>query len=258
MANGLFHQILNLILVFFRVGVQIALLTAFFYFLFTFLRGTRAAIILVGVMLTTIAGWAFATIFQLVVLQTLLSYVPTLLAFALVIIFQPELRRVFAEIGSNPQKLFRERKTDVETIDALIEAAFYMRERYIGALIVIEGEIPLRSLAESGQELNAPVNSKLLSTIFYKGTPLHDGAVLIRGDTIVAAACYIPKLTENEVASELGTRHRAGLGITEESDAICIIVSEETGTVSIARHGRLVRDVERSRLQRHLTNYLIK
>ncbi len=242
----------------FKVGIQIGLLTVIIYVALVFLRGTPAAIILMGIVFTTLIGWLLAEALQLDVIKAILGHVPTLLAFALVIIFQPELRRAFAEIGSNPQRLFGERQSASDTIDSIVGAAFYLRERRIGALMVIERDIPMRSLAESGVPVNAPITGKLLQTIFHKDTPLHDGAVLIREGLIVAASCFITKLTEDEVASELGTRHRAGIGITEETDAVTVIVSEETGHVSLAYRGRLARNVDKQRLRRHLTNFLIK
>jgi diadenylate cyclase len=250
--------LISLVIDIIKTVVQIGLLAVFIYVALIFLRGTRAAIILTGIIMTTLVGWVLAEFMQLDVLRHLLSQIPALLAFAIVIIFQPELRRAFAEIGSNPQRLFGDRHSAMEVIDSIVDASFYLRERRIGALIVLERDIPLRSLAESGVLIDAPVSGKLLQTIFHKNTPLHDGAVLIRENIIVAASCFITKLTEDSIGSELGTRHRAGVGVTEESDAITVIVSEETGHVSLAHRGRLAKDVERQRLRRHLTNYLIK
>lgn len=243
---------------FVKILVQIGLLAVVVYIALVFLRGTRAAFILIGIVLTTLLGWVLAETLQLEVIGWILGHVPTLLAFALVIIFQPELRRAFAAIGSNPQRLFGDRQNTSETIDSIVGAAFYLRERRIGALIVIERDIPMRTLAESGVMVNAPISAKLLQTIFHKDTPLHDGAVLIKNGAIVAASCFITKLTEDEVASELGTRHRAGIGITEETDALTVIVSEETGHVSLASRGRLARNINKQRLRRHLNNYLVK
>lgn len=255
---GAINQTLNTVMDIVKLSIQVGLLAVLIYGAMLFLRGTRAALILTGIIITTILGWGLAELLQLDVLKELLSQVPALLAFALVIIFQPEIRSAFAAIGSNPQKLFRERHSAKEVIDALIDASFYLKERYIGALIVLERDIPLKSLAESGIPVDAPISSKLLQTLFYKGTPMHDGAVLIKRGIVVAASCFITKLSEHTFDSELGTRHRAGVGVTEESDALCIIVSEETGQVSFASRGLLVRNVDKRRLRRHLTNYLVK
>jgi diadenylate cyclase len=252
------HQTLSTAMDIFKLSLQVGLLALLVYGAMVFLRGTRAALILTGIILTTILGWGLAELLQLDVLKELLSQVPALLAFALVIIFQPEIRSAFAAIGSNPQKLFRERHSAAEVIDALVEAAFFLKERHIGALIVVERDIPMKSLAESGIAIDAPVSAKLLQTLFFKGTPMHDGAVLVKDGMIVAASCFITKLTEHSLDSDLGTRHRAGIGLTEESDALTVIVSEETGQVGLASRGLLVRNTDKQRLRRHLTNYLIK
>ncbi len=241
-----------------QVVIQVSLLAVLIYMALLFLRGTRASIILIGLILTYSVGLLLARLLGLEVFEWILSRVPALLAFALVIMFQPELRRAFAEIGRNPQRFFREQQNVVNTIDAIVETAFYLSERRIGALVVIEGDIPMRSLAESGIRVNAPVSRELLATTFFKDTPLHDGAVLIRADMIVAASCFITKLSEGDLSRHLGTRHRAGIAITEETDAISVIVSEESGAVSLAHRGRLAPNVDKARLRRHLTNFLIK
>ncbi len=243
----------------FQFLVQVGLIAVLIYFALTYLRGTRAAIILMGIVITTFVGWFLAQSLDLEVLEWILSKVPALLAFALVIIFQPELRRAFAEIGSNPQRLFREDLNVNEQIDAIVESAFYLGDRKIGALIVIERDIPMKALAESGVRVNAPVSRQLLSTLFFKDTPLHDGAVILKDGLIVAASCFITKLGDtDDLDGDLGTRHRAGIGITEETDAVSVIVSEETGAVSLAYKGRLAHGVEKQRLRRHLTNFIAK
>jgi diadenylate cyclase len=221
------------------------------------MRGTRAAPVLLGLVIVTIVGWFLANLLGLEVFEYLLSQVPQLLAFALIIIFQPELRRAFAEIGANPHRLFSPSENLEQTIDAIIEASYKLAEQKLGALIAIECKIGMRAYSETGVNLNAQVTAELLRTIFYKNTPLHDGAVIIKDGMLVAANCYFP-LTQGDLRRQFGTRHRAGVGVTEETDAIVVIVSEETGAVSVAHSGRLTFDVERQRLRRHLTNYLSK
>lgn len=237
--------------------VEIGLLASVIYVALIFLKGTRAAPILLGIVIVTLAGWMLALLFGLEVIEWLLAHELALIPLAVLIIFQPELRRAFAEIGSNPHRFLKGEHNIVQTIDAIISASFYLAERNIGALIAIERDIGMRSLAEAGVSINAPVSSELLMTIFYPNTPLHDGAVIIRDGMIISASCFLP-LTQAPLSRTLGTRHRAGVGVTEDTDAVVIIVSEERGTVSIATRGILVQDISKSRMRRHLTNYLVK
>lgn len=238
--------------------IQIIVLSVLIYLLLTYIKGTRAARILMGIVLATVIGWVLSSLLGLEVIHWLLSQVPTLMAFAMIIIFQPELRRLFAEIGVNPQRFLRENIDEPETVGALLDAAFFLSERRIGALIALERHIGMRAYAETGVRIHAPVSSELLVTIFYPNTPLHDGAVIIKNGSIIAASCFFPLTQSTDLAHSLGTRHRAAIGITEETDAVVIIVSEETGDVSLARRGLLVRKISRDRLRRHLTNYLVK
>lgn len=240
-----------------RFVIELAALTGVIYLSLLYLRGTRAAPVLLGIVIITLVGYFLAQLFGLEVFEWLLEKVPALLALGILIIFQPELRRVLADIGSNPRRLLRTEENVEETIEALIGACFHLAGRRHGALIAIEQDIGMRAYAEAGVAVNAPISAELLATIFYKDTPLHDGAVIIKDGVILAASCLMP-LTEASLSRELGTRHRAGVGVTEQTDAIALIVSEERGTVNIAHKGRLVRDVDEGRLRRHLTNFLIK
>jgi diadenylate cyclase len=240
-----------------RFVIQVGLLAFVIYAALQYLQGTRAARILVGILITTVAGWFLSQILGLEVVEWLLGKVPALLAFAVLIIFQPELRRLFADIGVNPHRLTTSDEIQTESIEKIIDATYFMAERKIGALMAVERDIGMRAYAESGVAINAPVSSELLITVFYPNTPLHDGAVIIKDGVIVAASVFF-QLTQAHLSRTLGTRHRAGIGITEETDAVVIIVSEETGTVSLAHKGRLVREVDADRMRRHLKNYLIK
>ncbi len=237
--------------------IQIGLLTVIIYTVLLFLKGTRAEPILVGIVITILSGWILSQIFGLEVIEWIIAKLPALMFFALLIIFQPEIRSVFAEIGVNPHRLISTAKTKEETINALIHSAYSLAEKKIGALITIERDIGMRFYTEAGVKINAPVSSELLSTIFYPNTPLHDGAVVIKNGIILSAACFFP-LTQAEIGKSMGTRHRAGVGITEETDAVSIIVSEEEGFVSLAHKGKLVRNINAERLGRHLLNYLVK
>ena len=240
-----------------RFAIQIGLLTIIIYMALVFLKGTRAEPILVGIVITIVSGWFLSQFLGLEVIEWMLRKLPALMVFAIMIIFQPELRRAFAEIGINPQRFISAESKASETIDAIIEASFKLAEKHIGALIAIELDIGLRSYSEAGVKINAPISSELLVTIFYPNTPLHDGAVIIHNGVVISAACFFP-LTQATLSRTLGTRHRAGMGITEESDAVAIIVSEEDGSVNLANKGKLVKNTDKERLRRHLTNYLIK
>jgi diadenylate cyclase len=143
-------------------------------------------------------------------------------------------------------------------VNTLVDATYFLADRRIGALIAIEQSIGLRSYAETGTPVEATVSAKLLSSVFFPNTPLHDGGVIIRRDQLVAAGCIFPLSQSPELGMTLGTRHRAGVGLCEETDAVVIVVSEESGAVSLARSGRLTRGVARERFKRHLTNYLVK
>ena len=245
------------ILEWFKFAIQIGLLTIIIYMALLFMKGTRAEPILVGMVITLVSGWFLSQFFGLEVIEWILAKLPALMVFAILIIFQPELRRAFAEIGTNPHRLIGTSKNETDTIDALVEASFSLAAKHIGSLIAIERDIGLRPYSEAGVKISAPISAELLITIFYPNTPLHDGAVIVKDGIVISAACFFP-LTQTQLSRTLGTRHRAGIGITEESDAVVIIVSEEDGNVSIATRGRLVRDISKERLRRHLTNYLLK
>ena len=185
--------------------IQIGLLTVIIYMTLLFMKGTRAEPILVGMVITILTGWFFSQFLGLEVIESILSKLPTFIVFAILIIFQPELRRAFAEIGVK-HRLISTSKKETDTIDALIEASFTLARKHIGALIAIERDIGLRSYSEAGVPIHAPVSAELLITIFYPNTPLHDGAVIIKDGLVVAAACFFP-LTQTQQSRTLGTRH---------------------------------------------------
>jgi diadenylate cyclase len=177
------------------------------------------------------------------------------LAIAFVIIFQPEIRRALAELGK--QHVFttaRERTL----VDQIVQAINLLAERKIGALIAVEREIGTRVTQETGTKIDSLVTPELLASIFYPHTPLHDGGLIIKEDRIVAAGCLFPLSQREELSKSLGTRHRAAIGMTEETDSIVIIVSEETGTISVAYKGRLSRGLDEERLRRVLSAVLLK
>ena len=244
---GRFEYFLN-----WRTGFEIAVLAVMYYLVLSFLRGSRGARILKGLALVVLVGLIgvlfLARFLSLSVIRTVATGAVSVLGFALLVIFQPELRRALVRLGQS--QLFglisRSRRGVTEEI---VEAAARMSRDKVGGLIAIQREVGLRSYAEGGVQLDAEVTEALLRTIFHPKTPLHDGAVIIRGDRIQAAGCLFP-LTENvDVGSGLGTRHRAAIGVTEDSDAIAIVVSEETGGVSFALKGEITRDVEPEELR---------
>ncbi len=243
-----------------QIACEIGILAFLLYSALQFVRGTRAETVLLGITIVMIAMGFFSRLLGLEVIDWILMQTWTFLALSILVIFQPEIRRAFAQIGSQQSRLRLDTgtKRHREAIEALLEATYFLAERHIGALIALERDIGMRAFADTGSPVNAPLSAKLLTTLFYPNTPLHDGAAIVRGNTIAAAGCIFPLTQSPELSKYLGTRHRAGVGVTEETDAVAIIVSEETGMVSLAHLGRLVTGVSRERLQRHLTNYLIR
>ena len=194
---------------------------------------------------------------QLHTINWVLTKLFAILVVALLIIFQPELRRALVHLGEGPFLGFTG-VSKKNVVDEIGEAILIMKRRKIGALIAIEREVGLKNYIETGIRLNSIVSSELLTTIFMPNTPLHDGAVVVNGDEVIAAACVLP-LTQNPRYDQLfGMRHKAAIGITEESDAICLVVSEESGAISCAARGVLKRDLEKVNLKETLLKILQK
>ena len=220
------------------------MVVAYFLFrIYLMLKNTRAAVLVKG-LLTLGAIMFISRWLNLHVISWVLEKSMTVLIVALPIVFQPELRRALEQIGRG--RLFRkhgeldEYEVD-EMVNSITSAAIVMGRRKIGALIVIEREIGLEERIETGVAIDGLISDSLLLNIFEKDTPLHDGAVIIRGNRIAAASCLLPLTEMRNLSQELGTRHRAALGISEQSDAVILVVSEETGTISLARNGTLQR-----------------
>lgn len=231
--------------------IDILLVSYVIYKLLMIVKGTRAIQLLKGIMIIIIA-WLISTYFELKTFQWLMSQAFTYGVLAIIIIFQPELRRALEKLGSG-KILMRHSNLDEGVLnkiaDEIVKSVLYLSKRRIGALIVIEREIGLTDYIESGTIINADMNSQLLINIFTPNAPLHDGAVIIRRDKILAAACYLP-LTENAyVSKELGTRHRAALGMSDVSDALTVISSEETGIISITKNGNIIRGFNEEKLK---------
>ena len=241
-----------------RFILEVGLLSSIIYLVLLFLKGTRGAPILAGFTFLALVLSVIASVANLEVMSWLLTQMWTFAAVMILIIFQPEIRRAFAELGSKNSMLMKNKRKEKEIIQNIIEATFYLAERKIGALIAIERDIGMRVLAESGTTINADLSKELLSTFFYPNTPLHDGGVIIRNGAVLAAGCFFPLTQDMTLSKSLGTRHRAGVGVTEETDCVCIVVSEETGSVSLAYRGKLARGINEERLQRHLNNLILR
>ncbi|MSR07518.1 MAG: TIGR00159 family protein [Gemmatimonadetes bacterium] len=228
--------------------LQILIVAAVVYRLLLFLAGTRALEILLGLIVLTAAYFA-ALVLKFNMIATLLGVVFTYGTFAVIVVFQPELRHALARLGrSRAVNLFASSST-FEVADEVAEAVERLARTGTGAIIAVERDVALNDFVESGTEMIAAVSADLITTIFTPYSPLHDGAVLIRGDQIVAAGCVLP-LTQFPVADKsLGTRHRAALGLSEETDAIVVVVSEETSSISVAIRGKLQRGLSAAELR---------
>lgn len=244
--------------------LDIAIVSFVLYRLFLLIKGTRAVQLLRGLIVLLVFYYT-ADWLELRTIKFLMQNAGIMIIVAVPIVFQPELRRALAHLGAQgralftPEPLFTKGKDFFELIDLLVVTARQLSTRRIGALMVIEREMGLNEFAETGTQLDARLSSELLLTIFHPGSPLHDGAVIIRGTRVVAAGAVLP-LSENMRAvlsprQHLGTRHRAALGLSETADAICLVVSEETGDISLAMEGKLHRHLSEESLQKLLLSH---
>ncbi|NAZ23246.1 MAG: TIGR00159 family protein [Thermocrinis sp.] len=219
----------------------------FVYSVLYFLRITKGIQILKGLVLLALI-WALSSLLDLRTVSTIFEKLWTVGLFSLVVIFQPEIRKALSKLGQ-ATKLTFSKPLEERVVERIVRACAFMSERQIGALIVIERNQNLEPLLEGCVTIDAVVSVELLITIFDPLTPLHDGAVVIRGDRIAYASCVLPLSKSSEIPRKYGTRHRAGLGISEESDAIAVIVSEETGEISVAVGGRFHRNLDQELLK---------
>src|SRR6202158_5409241 len=234
--------------------LDIVLVAILIYQFLVLARGTRAAPMLVGVATLGLAFY-FARLGDLRTLNWLLSTLLPLIGCALIVVFQSEIRHALANLGSRVS-LMRSSSSVADVYDDIVLAANLFSQNQTGALIVIEREIGLRTYIESGVPLDAHLSYDLLATIFRPSAPLHDGAVIVQKDRIAAAACFLPLSMNPVLSTQLGTRHRAGIGVTEETDAIAVIVSEETGAISLAVGGKIERDVTVEQLRERIGELL--
>ena len=239
--------------------LEIIIISFLLYQILVWVKSTRAWTLFKGI-IVILMFTVFAMIFQLNAILWILSKTLNVGIIAVIIVFQPELRRALEQLGRKNLLgtiiPFDDQKQDERfsdrTISEIVKATSELSKTKTGALIVMEEEVALGEYERTGIPLDAVVSSQLLVNIFEHNTPLHDGAIIIRNDRIVAATCYLPLTDSLEVNKELGTRHRAAIGISEVSDSITIIVSEETGKVSIARDGKIIRNVDGDRIRRTL------
>src|SRR6266436_1662869 len=234
--------------------IDVLLVAIVIYQFLMLVRGTRAAPMLVGVAAVAL-GFYIARVGRLTTLSWLVSTLLPYVVFALIVVFQAELRHALANLGSR-LTFSRAASSESDAYDDIVLAANVFSQNQTGALIVIEREIGLRTYIESGVPLEAHLSYDLLATIFRPSAPLHDGAVIIQKDRIAAAACFLPLSMNPVLSTQLGTRHRAGIGVTEETDAIAVIVSEETGAISLAIAGKIERDLTVEQLRERLSTEL--
>ncbi len=234
--------------------VDIVIVALVIYQVLMLIRGTRAVQLVVG-LAVLFAAYVVSRSLGLYTLQWLLSYVGLVVPIALLVLFQPELRRMLEQLGRGGVSLVGltphglDREAAIRLVNDVARAARILGSRKIGALMVLERQVGLQDFIETGIRVDAVVSVQLLINIFFPNTPLHDGAVIIRGNRVVAAGCLLPLSERPGLSRALGTRHRAGIGITEETDAVTVVVSEETGTISIAQEGRLSRGLTEEELK---------
>ena len=238
-----------------RPILEITVLTVFFYYLFGLIRGTRAVQVFNGLIILLVIFF-LAQRFKLDTINWILGRVFPVAVLILFIIFQPELRRALANLGSNPFLPSLGRNEAV--LDVIAEACYIMSKKRIGALIAIEDTVGLKNYIESGVRVDATVSPELLMTIFFPKNPLHDGGVVIEGGHVAAAACLFPLTQRQDLEKSMGTRHRAALGLSEETDAVVVAVSEETGKLSVAVEGSLVEVPSEEDLKKILKERLIE
>jgi len=235
--------------------IDVLVVTILFYWLFLLGRGTRAVQVLKGLLILLITAF-IAQRLKLTTFNFLVKGLWQVLILAFVILFAPEIRRALAEVGQ--RRFFRGFLKEAEPgyIDEIIEAIDILSKKKKGALIALERETGLKTYIETGIKLDSDVSRELLSTIFLPTTPLHDGAVIIQGNRVAAAGCLLPFTRNPDISKRMGMRHKAALGLSEETDAVVVVVSEETGRISLAVGGRLTRDLDGTTLAKTVKNLL--
>ena len=236
--------------------VEIFILAVLIYFAFKFVRGTRGWPVVIGFVVVLLALVLVTTLLNLKVLQWMLGSASVFIAVGALVIFQPELRRMLAELGNLP--LFATTSEQREAIEVIIQTCERLADVKIGALIAIEQSIQLQEAVESGIKVDCDATPEMLETIFFPNNAIHDGGVILKGDRIAYAACIFPLTQRSDLNKSLGTRHRAAIGLSEETDAVIVVVSEENGMISHAYKGQLVRGVTLEELRAFLISVILR
>jgi len=236
--------------------LDIALVALVIYNLLLLIRGTRAVQIILGIIFIAVAYYIAGAV-ELLTLQELLAKFLLVLPFAIIVLFQQEIRHALASFGRNPLWGLGAHRQVESTIKEVVLASTSLSDQKIGALMVIQRLEGLRNYIENGVTIDAQISYDLLINLFTPDTPLHDGAVIIQQDRIAAAACFLPLTLNPELSKNYGSRHRAALGISEEADALSVVVSEETGSISLALNGELIQNLDSKTLRNSLYKYLI-
>lgn len=234
-------------------ALDIIIVSILIYRLLLLIKGTKAVQMLIGLGLLMVAS-LLSTHTGLYTMDWIIQSFWTQIVIALIVLFQPEIRRALAQMGETPFLQSFTSAEELRSLEEIVKASVALANRKIGALIAIERDTSLKEFVEIGTPLDAKVTRELLLSIFHPTSPIHDGAVVIRGNRVVAAGCFLPIVLTSEIGKSLGTRHRAGIGLTEETDAVVIIVSEETGAISMAIGGKLETHLDMGTLRDKLTD----
>ncbi len=233
--------------------VDIILMSIIFYRLLLIIKGTRAAQMLIGLGVLLFAS-LLSRYLELYTIDWLIQSFWAQIVIAIIILFQPEIRRALAQMGETQFLHTLTSAEELKSLEEIVRATIALSNRKIGALIAIERDTSLKDFVEMGTILDAKVSKEVILSIFHPTSPIHDGAVVIKGNRIIAAGCFLPITTSPEISRSLGTRHRAGIGLSEETDAVIIIVSEETGTISMGINGKLETRLDMGMLRGVLTD----
>ncbi|RJQ19994.1 MAG: TIGR00159 family protein [Nitrospiraceae bacterium] len=237
--------------------LDVLLVTVILYRVLLIIKGTKAAQMLIGVGVLFLA-FVLSKYLGLYTIDWIVQSLWAQIVLAIIILFQPEIRRTLAQMGEARFLPSFTTAEELRSLEEIVKASVALANRKIGALIVIEKETNLKDFIEMGTQLDAKVSRELLLSIFHPSSPIHDGAVIIRGNRIIAAGCFLPLALSADISRAFGTRHRAGIGLTEETDAVVIIVSEETGGITTAVSGNLQKNVDIAALRNFLTETFIK
>ena len=237
-------------------ALDIFLLAVLIYWGINLIRGTRAVPMLIGLGIVY-AIYVVSGMLEIYTVNVLLNYLLDWTLVLVIIVFQNDIRRALTQVGSRPLFSPRDRIRQGQAVEELVKAVTYLASRRVGALIVLQHEVGLNEYIEVGTRLDAQVSRELITSIFLPGSPIHDGALIIQNGRITAAGCFLPLTTNPNVSKTLGTRHRAAIGLTEETDALALVVSEEDGTISLVREGKITRDVDAATLRTTLNRLLL-